>query len=411
MKTFPTLYKRTKTGAIQQWTVSVIMDGHFATIVKNAGQLYGKLTQHQERIIEGKNVGRSNETHPQQQALMQAQSDWKKKHDEGYKSFEDLGVGRQKGGVHHGLFTIYNQVQVPAKSLEEILQMVLPKFNTDASGNVKPMLATDWTKVKSITYPCYIQPKLDGVRCLMIVENTDVIFLSRSGKEYTTLDHIRLDVKQFLIRYENSIPKYQKFILDGEIYSHELTFQEITAAVKKERPESLKLHFRAYDVVSEEIQQYRIKQVSQLVDAIESPFVHIVDHCIIYQPTDVKFHHDKWVQEGYEGAMLRLFDGMYAQGQRSRHLLKVKEFDETEFAFHSFEHGQRLEDLIAVCLTDNQKPFRAKMQGSKEQKQQLEDAYKAGNLEGLMLTVKHFGWTDDGLPRFPIGKAFREDLS
>jgi hypothetical protein len=52
-----------------------------------------------------------------------------------------------------------------------ILKKYLPQFNTDASGNVKPMLAkaVDWKKVQ---YPCYIQPKLDGVRCLMIVAST-----------------------------------------------------------------------------------------------------------------------------------------------------------------------------------------------------------------------------------------------
>lgn len=85
---FDALYKRTKTGAIQQWLIktAVLPDGGYC-IIKNAGQLGGKLTQHIEDIVEGKqkrNVG--------QQAEFQALSDWKKKKDEGYKSLKDLGI-------------------------------------------------------------------------------------------------------------------------------------------------------------------------------------------------------------------------------------------------------------------------------------------------------------------------------
>jgi len=94
-----TLYKRAKTGKIQSWQISVEMDGHYATIVKQAGQLGGKLTEHKERITEGKNIGKSNETHPQQQALSQAQSDWNKKRDEGYRTLDSLELEAKQKGI------------------------------------------------------------------------------------------------------------------------------------------------------------------------------------------------------------------------------------------------------------------------------------------------------------------------
>jgi ATP-dependent DNA ligase len=121
----------------------------------------------------------------------------------------------------------------------------------------------------------------------------------------------------------------------------------------------------------------------------------------------MKSHHDLWVQEGYEGAMVRLLDGHYAQGQRSSHLLKVKEFDETEFTFIRFETGQREEDLLAVCCVTDGRCFRAKVFGSREEKRLLA-ATPEKSLEYKKYTVKHFGWTDDKLPRFPIGKSFRD---
>jgi DNA ligase-1 len=398
MKTFNTrtLYKRTKTGAIQYWQITVAL-ATYPTIYKESGQLgTNSPTQHKEEIREGKNIGKANETKPAEQAVSQAESDWKRKRDEGYKSLADLNI-QQDGSL--GFYRCDGLVG----SLQEVLNVVLPQFNTDASGNVKPMLAkdVDWKKVQ---YPCYIQPKLDGVRCLMIVEprsdgDLSIQFLSRSGKDYNTLDHIAVDVAK-------ADPK-ETFILDGEIYSDELTFQEITQAVKKQYPNSLKLHFRAYDVVSDDRQTVRILRVLRLVEAIGSPFITAVETLITESHDYTKQCHNTWVQAGYEGAMLRLFDGHYAQGQRSSHLLKVKEFDETEFTFIRFETGQREEDLLAVCCVTDGRCFKAKVIGSREEKRLLA-AKPEKSLEYKKYTVKHFGWTDDKLPRFPIGKSFRD---
>jgi DNA ligase-1 len=408
-----TLYKRAKTGKIQYWQVEVIEASpanYGWGIVKTSGQLgTSNPLIHRETITQGKNIGKSNETTPMEQAISQAQSDWNSKRDEGYKSQTDLGIGHQKEGVHHGLFTIHGAVQVPAKSLEEVLEACLPQFNTDASGNPKPMLATDWKKIKKINYPVLLQPKLDGVRCLMVVRfnvgaEKPIVFLSRSGKEYTTLDHIAKVVGNYcFVKGE----KATEFILDGEIYSEHLTFQEIVAAVKKQRPESLKLKFRAYDIVSSSTQQDRWNETVALVDKIASSEVQLVT-TVMCTEEDVKFQHDKWVQEGYEGAMIRLLHGTYAQGQRSRELLKVKEFDETEYYFQNWEKGLRDEDLIAVCSTSimaDGKLFKAKMVGSVQEKQEL---FASEIKSDSLMTIKHFGLTEDGLPRFPIGKAFRD---
>lgn len=390
-----TLYKRTKTGAIQYWSISTEPMDVFSTIVKESGQLgTNNPIIHTETIEEGKNIGKSNETSPIQQADLQAQSDWRKKKDEGYKSLSDL----------MGIENAYTDETETPGLLEKLLNSLLPKFNTDASGNVKPMLAMDWKKVKSIPYPVYIQPKLDGVRCLMIVANDDVTFLSRSGKEYTTLDHIRLDVIQFITRYENSTPELQSFILDGEIYSDELSFQQITAAVKKQREGSLKLHFRAYDVVSEGDHTQRLATVSDIVNSIMSPYIHEVPTAEVHNELQVQVKHNEFVQAGYEGAMLRLPEGKYEQGARSRSLLKVKEFDEAEFPFLRWELGQREEDLIAVLLNEDGAEFRAKMMGNRKEKEVM---YQLG-ITPKELTVKYFGLTDDGIPRFPIGKAIRD---
>lgn len=233
------------------------------------------------------------------------------------------------------------------------------------------------------------EPKLDGVRCLMIVSGEEITFLSRSGKEYTTLEHIAASV------YANA----------GEVYSDELTFQEITQAVKKQYDNSLKLHFRAYDVVSPLNQWDRRLQLINITDAIGSEFIKRIEWTTVNSAEEVKMYHDQYVQQGYEGAILRARHGMYEQGFRSSHLLKVKEFDETEYPFVRWEKGQRDEDLLAVCRTPEGVEFRAKMVGTVAEKSQMEATQPKSNAK---LTTKHFGKTTDGLPRFPVGKGIRD---
>ena len=401
MKTFPILYKRAKTGAIQFWSVSVIdHQGGYPEIRKTSGKLNTQNPViHGEFVKEGKNLSKSNETTALQQALSQAQSDWNKKRGEGYKSLEDLGI-HETENMQPGTYACNKGFY----TLQECLELMLPQFNTDASGNVKPMLAkaVDWSKVK---YPCLMQPKLDGVRCLMVVDrkgpDLEVKFLSRNGKEYTTLSHIADDV----VEKASAEP----FVLYGEIYSDELSFQEIVAAVKKQRPDSLKLKFRSYDIVNDETQQQSWERAVDLVDSIQSPHLQLVLSLRVDTKDDIKQAHDEWVAEGYEGAMIRHLDGMYGQGQRSSDLLKVKEFDETEFRAKFFSTGQREEDLIVYCETKDGAEFSAKMMGTKEYKEGLVREHGLEQRIKRNITIKHFGWTDDGLPRFPIGKAFRDE--
>jgi len=372
MKKFDTLYKRAANGAIRKWMVSVYEEpfGQF-NVQRLAGQVNGTFTPAIDYDVQGKNIGRANETTPEYQAEFNAQSYWNKKRDEGYKTLSEIGV-----------------------STEAELWSALPQYNTDAQGNIKPMLAktVDWTKVK---FPVLVQPKLDGVRCLMVVKNGEVSFLSRSGKYYTTLAHIEAEM---LLKIEGD----DDFILDGEVYSHEISFQEIISAVKAQGPNSTKLHFRAYDVVNDRVQLDRLKELVTYIRGMDFKFIHIVNTEVANNKDEVLEMHKNAVEIGYEGAMIRFLDGKYKQGVRSSELLKVKEFNEEEFDCYELTTGKREEDVIALCRTAEGKEFKAKMMGTREEKEELMDAF-----EPAKLTVKFFGWTNDNIPRFPIGKSFR----
>jgi DNA ligase-1 len=99
--TFETLYKRTKTGAIQYWKIGVGQhDNGHANIFKESGQLgTDNPTHHLEAVTKGKNIGKANETTPHEQAQLQAESDWKKKLDSGYKTLGQLEELAQQKGI------------------------------------------------------------------------------------------------------------------------------------------------------------------------------------------------------------------------------------------------------------------------------------------------------------------------
>ncbi len=403
MKKFDILYKRAKTGKIVSYKIRVEDNGTMSPeIIKETGQWTGKKTVHTESVP----VGKQKRT-PLEQALNQAESDWKRKHDEGYKTRQDLKIDISGDLMH------YSIDHVKYKTLTEALDAALPEFNTDASGNLKPMKAptAPWKAGnKKNKYPARLEAKLDGCRTLCTITKDEVKFTSSAGKPFDTLTHLEAvlgtarDNGQF---DDMDFP----LVLDGEIYSHGMTLEEVNEAVKKERPSTYALEFWLFDLpLLEEEQHIRSAKLGVIKTRISHSQIKLPEYTTVNNDEEVKAFHDRMTQAGFEGAMLKQFDGTYQPGQRSSFWQKVKMFDDTEFAFKNFEFGQRVvEDLIAVCWVEvdgEMIEFRAKMNGDLASKERL---YKRNDLEGMSLTVTHFGYTKYGIPNLPKGKSFREN--
>lgn len=414
-----TLYKRTRTGAIQFWKVEyrAALDG--AQIKKTSGQLGTDKPLTHVEPIQGKNIGKTNETTPLQQAEFDAQSDWKRKHDEGYKSLTDLKIEKCKiGHLKTEGYYSYPGCGLMYQQLDYCLELVLPKFNTDASGEVKPQLAPSKPFVKGkLKYPRQYEKKLDGNRvfCRIKVDKENdkksvtAVFTSRSGKPINTLSHlVHQLLTSVLLDLEETI------ILDGEIYLHGLTLEEINEAIKKENENTKKLEFWVFDLpLHGGNQEQRSITVSDIVKNINSRYIHFETTNLVNSDDEVIKLHDEDVQNGFEGAMLKSLDGMYCSGQRNPAWTKVKMFDDNEFIVTGFRLGQRgVEDIVFKCKCDTAvegypNEFEVKMSGTRESKQKLYD--KIDELIGKKLTVKHFGLSKYGIPNLPIGKAFRDE--
>lgn len=355
-----TLYGLTATGKYKVWTILV----EDSTIKIAHGLENGTLTVSERTITQGKCIGKSNERTPQQQAVLEATSRYNKQIDKGYrKDKQDLAF--------------------------------LP---------VRPMLAQSYTenlsRIKEGTI-YIVQPKLNGVRCLVQRHGRSLSFTSRQGKDYTP---ILSKHKQLVAELLKVMP--DGAIWDGEIYKHGAPLQDITSWVKEYQEGTDTLQYWVYDTISTKLQYERIADCTQQIN--KQKFLKFVVSCPLDyadSSTKIKEAHNKFISEGFEGLMLRDYSGTYAQGQRSNKLLKFKNFRDREYKIVGATNDVN-GCVIWTCEHEGSK-FNVVPTGSLAYRQQLwKDAPK---YIGSMLTVRFSDLSKKGIPiGNPVGVVIRD---
>jgi DNA ligase-1 len=379
-ETFGPLYAQASTGKIKKWEILIVEDD-IVTMSTIAGYVDGKATTSNPKEIKGKNIGKANETTPWEQAVSEAQSKMTKKQDEGYvENIDDVGK-------------------------EEL---------------VLPMLAHTYAKRKhDIEWPAYVQPKLNGVRCIARMTEDDPEYISRKGKQYTTLDHLNKEVEQLICEIGHP--------LDGEIFNPDWTFQEIIRAVKKDRGEKTdKLQYWIYDVV--DINHTFEERISILSDEfilkkgyfkpgelIQIENIVLVQTVLVNSEEEMMQLHKKWINEGFEGTIVRNKKGKYILKNRSKDLQKYKDFLDDEFLIVGGEEatGNDAGTIVFTCrskapigLFEDPKTFKVRPKGSRETRTRwLQDKE---NIIGKYLTVRYQELSEEGTPIFPVGLAIRD---
>ena len=208
-------------------------------------------------------------------------------------------------------------------------------------------------------------------------------------------------------------------VLDGELYIHGKSFQEITKLVKKWRLESVDVVFHVYDVPKELAGAIRPVWADRRwsLESLLEPFeecdsLEVVDTHLANTEEDVYKLQSQFLEEGYEGAIVREMDGEYRFGYRSNKLLKVKNFCDKEYEIVGFTTGVGRFNgcCIWICVTEDGDEFKVVPQGTMEDRKAT---YKnAKNYIGELLKVKFFELSDDNIPRFPVGIGIRptEDM-
>ena len=395
MTTLPTLYKRTSTGATQQWTVAV--DGN--TISTTYGQVGGAMQTTHDVISEGKNLGRSNATTPEQQAQLEAAAQHEKKRKAGYVA--DLATA-QAGGT------------------DDIIE-----------GGVLPMLAKVYEdRADKVTFPVAVQPKLDGHRCIAVIElnktvlplgSASISLWSRTRKRIRSMPHIEAEIGGIFAVlvaqgiYGTAAELPDTIILDGELYHHDYRdrFEQLTSLIRPDepRPGHEVVEYHVYDIVSQQPFLERFRTLEHTFDTTKH--IRLVETHIADNVDQLMSHYDYFRKAGYEGAMARQLHLPY-EHKRSDQLLKLKDFVDLEFKIVGVEEGRgKLRGHVGafICevpVGDTLATCAVKLAGDTSvlaQAWQQPDKWI-----GKMLTVKYQGKTATGSLRFPTGLRLREEV-
>ena len=370
-KTLPTLYKKSSTGATVEWNISV--EGN--TIVKRWGQTDGAIQETRDVIKEGKNKGKANATTPEEQAVAEAKAQWEKK-----------------------LKKDYNQERDKAGEVSELIE-----------GGILPMLAHKYRdKAAKIEWPAFAQPKLDGHRCLAIVDaGGNCTLWSRSRKRIKSMPHIVKAIEALGV-------KSMRF--DGELYNHAYhdKFQELSHFIRQSEPEAgcEVVQYHIYDI-ADETKTFAARNLIIHGGMLKKPLV-AVETISVEDEDALMTAFEHFLEEGYEGAMVRNAESKYeipiSASERSVNLQKVKKFDDAEFECIGVEEGRGklAGHAIFVCKGKKNVEFRAKMKGKQEDLKKYWD--NPALVVGKQITVKYQGFTDDGKPRFGVAWRIREDI-
>jgi DNA ligase-1 len=266
----------------------------------------------------------------------------------------------------------------------------------------EPMLASKWEDSKDkITYPIFSQPKLDGIRCIVTKDG----MFSRNGKPIISAPHIIESLSEVF-------DVYPDMVLDGELYADKFAndFNKIVSLVKKTKPtdadlkESKKnIQYWIYDLPDNGIQFG--DRCDRLHDLFEN-YNAFNKHCVEVETTlcmseeDVMDLYEEYVEQGFEGQMLRL--NKEYENKRSKSLMKHKSFIDEEYTILDIVEGEGNRTGTAgymVFETENGDRFKSNVKGTWEETAEMLKNKK--KLIGKEATIKYFNLTPAGIPRFP----------
>ena len=367
-ESFPTLYSRTSTGALQQWTITV--EGNKFRV--EAGQVDGKKVLSEWTVCQPKNVGRANETTGAEQAMSEAVAKMDKK----------LKTGYTKD----------------------------PKKVDTCTSYVEPMLAKNFDDyIDKINFAAgvMVQNKYNGVRCVATLEGGEVVLKSRKGERWVSVPHINKDLEKFFDKHPDAV-------LDGELYNYDLRqklnelsklvrkSKNVTATDLKKSEEMVRFYVydgfefdglgedAPYDVRKEWIDKNLPKY---------SKYYRLVKTFYVTSMKEVDKIYEGFLADGEEGAIIRVPKSGY-ECKRSKNLLKYKPEDDDEAVIVKLMEGTgNWSGTAKTCtLKWKGKTFDATFKGSFEQG--VERLKNKGDWEGKTVTFLFTGLTGLGIPNY-----------
>jgi hypothetical protein len=369
------LCKVTSKNKIIYWQISIITeeDKWFLEYFS----YYDKIPEIKSRKeIIGKNIGKKNETSKEEQAKKELLSKVKSKIKTGYNRLDGKEI-------------------VVENNISDFKCMLLNK----------PKFKENW-----ITLGCFIQPKLDGLRCFAIYREKWTL-VSRKGHEFMFLDHIKKELTRNFNKehiYDGELIYNQKSLETPRIRTSD--FQNLTGIVsvlsktKSEFEEDVDYHI--FDIAN--LTSVLHERLTILYSFMGNPlkYINLVKSVEVDSWENILILHKEYADEGYEGSVIKYKNCLY-ENKRSLYCLKIKDCDTTEYQVVDFRDGVEPGKVIWTCETSEGKRFDCVPKTTDSKK---EEYFKKGKeYIGKFLTVQHQKLTKDLLPRFPVGLNFREE--
>jgi len=428
---YSVLYKNKSKGKITKWEVKLepVINSNQPINKYNIVVIFGETDGKQQTHITTIEKGKSNRS-IYQQAILEANSKWnEKKNRDGYTDIEPIQI-------------------LPSKSA-----FIVPKPNNCSdtfSGSFSPMLANTFniklyilpsitsapsTRGYKIPFPAFVQRKYDGIRCIAYLDaHSNVILESRKGVRFTQFTNIEFGLKLFFeeatricINNKNSnLKPITRFYFDGELYSNSIPFETINGCVRltknitdNDRININKIQYHIYDCFNGEspttVFRERTALLKNIFEAVRNEddtrrvlnTIRDVETEEVFNIEEIKSKHAIYVENGFEGIMIRDPDGVYEPNKRSKYLQKYKEFMEEEFEIVGFHDGEGVDRELVIwdCITKEGKQFSVRPRTTFEERRRL--FKEASNYLGKYLTVIFQEYSPDMIPRFPVGKAIR----
>lgn len=395
------LLGRASTGKFRWWSCESDEEWHEPEhgyiIQRSYGQVGGKTTLSPAIVVDKTKQKRNW----QEQLELQFNSEVKKQLDKGYVEVD----------------------KHPNEYTEEELHELYGSVTTNQYGVIKPMLAKQESKLtnrKILDKEWLCSRKIDGVRCLMYWDGKEVHTASRGGEAYDpATTHIREN--KVLINFFKENPT---IILDGELYKHGKTLQQISGAARMEKNayDCDWLEFWVYDCYDKAnpdmIANDRIKFLFEVLDVYLNTtkntkpidLIRVVAQTYVHGEQMIWDFHDEYVSEGFEGCVIRNPDRPYKPNGRTNDMLKFKNYKSEDFKVVGYKLGLRgSEDMTFTCELPNGRTFEAMPCGDRAVKaeyvENFEEKYK-----GHLAECTYFNYSNDGIPTQPKLRIFRFDL-
>ena len=404
IEALPTIHGVDKNGKTKVWTARIYRDqlNGFATAEIEYGQLDGKKQTTSREYTEGKNLGKKNETTPLQQCISETKRKWQDKMEkEGY-----IPTSETQTTDANNANNANNPINPTNANMIKVFPMLAHTYEPLSSKNKK----------NDIVFPCYVQPKLDGLRCICYMapngssNDSKVVAQSRTGAYFESVEHICAELRPILLQNPG-------LILDGELYTADMPFEELAGLIKRKKTSEADMarvqlvKYHIYDVVVDGVPySERHDRIIGIKGSHSHSHAHleVVHTQLIHNVNEFKQAFGEYVAAGYEGIMLRNAHGLYRQNYRSHDLQKYKEFVESEYPIVGFKEadGRDKGTVIWVCATAECKQFGVRPRGTQEQRRQW---FQDGpQYVGKLLTVIYQELSELNVPRFPVGKAIRD---